>query len=135
MTQVCSAQTMLLLQGTALTPREMAQRESLVAPPVAALLRRLAGRSAPHIVLGAPLQQAVCCFLLSCSLQTSFHSLISVEECSALHANQRKLRGSCTVCSSDQTSASNDCAAVPCRWASALPGSGKHARRQPTHGT
>ena len=47
-------------QGAVLTPAEMAQRESLVAPPVAALLRRLAGRPAPLIVLGAPLQQAVC---------------------------------------------------------------------------
>ena len=47
-------------QGAALTPQEMAQRESLLAPPVAALLKRLAGRPAPRIVLGAPLQQAVC---------------------------------------------------------------------------
>ena len=48
-------------QGAALTPREMAQRESLLAPPVAALLKRLAGRPAPRILLGAPLQQAVRC--------------------------------------------------------------------------
>jgi hypothetical protein len=46
-------------QGAALTPQEMAQHESLLAPPVAALLKRLAGRPAPRIVLGAPLQQAV----------------------------------------------------------------------------
>ena len=68
-TQVCHPDTNAATQGTALTPREMAQRETLVAPPVAALLRRLAGRSTPRIVLGAPLRQAVCAHCIRAPLQ------------------------------------------------------------------
>lgn len=47
------------VQGTVLTPGEVAACEPLAPPPVAALLRRLGGRRKVRIVMGARLQDTV----------------------------------------------------------------------------